>query len=122
MTPNLPGKSWADRGQNGDIGIRAATGGSFGHERCFDYPSPEACETLCSRPRDTLDHLSLLLRPARHRHRNCNLAPAVLLGRDGHRLDASVVSTANSFLKKVGADGLQLCAARPKRMEPGTAL
>src|SRR5499427_8274661 len=38
------------------------------------------------------------------------------------QLDDSVVSTANSLLKKVGADGLRLCAARPERLEPGTAL
>src|SRR5580692_5833536 len=123
MVPILLAGRGRTEAKNGDIGISATAGGSFRPESCFNRPSHEACaEALCPHPRDTLDHLSLLLRLARHRHRNCNLAPALLLGRDGHRLDASVVSTANSFLEKIGADGLQLRSARPKRLEPCTAL
>ena len=109
--------------RNGDIGIRAATCGSFPPEPCFDHASHEACAPpLCLGPRDALDHHSLLSCPAGQWHRNCDLAPALLLGRDGQRLDDSAFSTADSFLKKIGADGLRLRAARPEWVEPGTAL
>jgi len=48
--PSYRGKSKADGGQNGDTGVRAATGGNLHSERCFNRPSHKACtEALCPR-------------------------------------------------------------------------
>ncbi len=61
-------------------------------------PSHKVCtKALCARPRHSLDHHYLFFCPATHRQRNCDLAPALLLGRDGHRFDGSFVSTARGF-------------------------
>lgn len=81
-------KSQTEAGQNGDFGIRATINGSFRPQSCFNRTSYEACaETHCSRPRDALDNHRLLLRPAAQRHRDSDIAPALLLGRDRHRVD-----------------------------------
>src|ERR1700722_7084815 len=123
MIPILPRKSYADGGQNGDIGIRTASCRRLSFKRGFAAPSREACaEALRSRPHHSLDHHSLFLCSSPDRHRDFNISSPVLLGRDRHRLDEPVVSTTDPFLKKISAHCLRLRAAGPERLEPSIAL
>ena len=60
---------------------------------CFGNPRRRGngngyCAALCPGSRHSLDHHSLLFRPADHRRRNCDFSPALLLGRNRQCADS----------------------------------
>jgi hypothetical protein len=64
----------------------------------------------------------MLFCPARQRHRNCDLSPALLLGRDRQCLDSTIIQAADPLLKGIGSDRLRVRASRPERLEPLSSL
>src|SRR6266851_958825 len=95
----------------------------FRKESCLCRPIyDDYSPAHCGRPHHALDHHTVLLCPARQRCGNCHLAPALLLGRSGQRIDSVPVRTADPGLEVIRTYWLRVRSAGPERLEPVSPL